>query len=902
MSRYDTTPRPYTNGMAVFKEQVTGLSPALLSRTVTVNANGVAITETAAFDPATHAVMTTTANSLQSTPTVQLSKFGYVMGTQTLNRRAENTFDGFARIASQTTGTQDGFTNAVLNIVYDNCGMAVTNRTVYGTEAVVAATAYDSQGRSVTKTDALGNTVSTGYDALNQVVSQSGATYPVEYDHNTYGRRVSMKTFRDGNGAGDETIWLYNGATGLLTNKVYADNSRIQCGYTADGKLLSRRWARGVAMTNSYDNLGQITEIDYSGTMFDVFHTYDVFGYTVASSNSFASYEYRNSLSEIATNEIVTIGTNTCTLTRSLDSSNRPAGLTVDGSETAYGFDTENRFISVGHPDAAAEYRYSNGLVAGYTLTMTNGNVVDRFVGRDMYRQELVTTVSNTFNGTFVSQSGYGHDLLGRREKRTDATAVYSVTNTFGYNQRSEVTDAVLESDNYAYGYDSIGNRLFSAANTVTNAYAANALNQYTNLAYDADGNLTSGCGNALTWDCENRLQIVTPVNATNGSLKVVNRYDHRHRRVMKQVFELSGYSPQTGNPPDPGSGNPGEWNLLRTHTYFYDGWNLVLETVAYTNGTADRIEYVWGLDLSGTMRGAGGVGGLLFEKRNGQVFIPFYDANGNVIAYLDAVGNLRAEYIYNAFGGTVAQSGDMADTFAFRFSTKYYDVDNGLYYYGRRFYSSELGRWLNRDPIEEGGGANLYGFIGNNPVNVIDPLGLKEFNMTFDFTNPSEYNWFRRNIYESWDKIFVRETAEIIRKIKSTLNSKTCDCIKTLNISAHGSGAGNIVLGDNWYMSSQNKLLEKDDTSLGGRQLAIKRQMEQMVTFLSTLGTYICKKSTVTFVICGAGDGDEGSALRNQLLRVFPAGTKVVLFPGSCGFVYGIPTAQNGDPGKTGR
>jgi len=60
-----------------------------------------------------------------------------------------------------------------------------------------------------------------------------------------------------------------------------------------------------------------------------------------------------------------------------------------------------------------------------------------------------------------------------------------------------------------------------------------------------------------------------------------------------------------------------------------------------------------------------------------------------------------------------------------FRFSTKYYDAEIGLYYYGYRYYSPSMGRWLNRDPIEEQGGLNLYGFVGNNPVDRWDFLGL---------------------------------------------------------------------------------------------------------------------------------------------------------------------------------
>ena len=63
--------------------------------------------------------------------------------------------------------------------------------------------------------------------------------------------------------------------------------------------------------------------------------------------------------------------------------------------------------------------------------------------------------------------------------------------------------------------------------------------------------------------------------------------------------------------------------------------------------------------------------------------------------------------------------------SFSHRFSTKYADDETGLYYYGYRFHSPELGRWVNRDPIEEQGGANVYGFVGNDGVNRIDMFGL---------------------------------------------------------------------------------------------------------------------------------------------------------------------------------
>jgi RHS repeat-associated protein len=101
--------------------------------------------------------------------------------------------------------------------------------------------------------------------------------------------------------------------------------------------------------------------------------------------------------------------------------------------------------------------------------------------------------------------------------------------------------------------------------------------------------------------------------------------------------------------------------------------------------------------------------------------------------AYVDELGNPYAEYAYDAFGNTINQSGDLASTFSHRFSTKYADDETGLYYYGYRYYAPELGRWVNRDPIEEQGGVNQYLASRNNAVGLIDSLGLCPIFVTED-------------------------------------------------------------------------------------------------------------------------------------------------------------------------
>ncbi len=146
------------------------------------------------------------------------------------------------------------------------------------------------------------------------------------------------------------------------------------------------------------------------------------------------------------------------------------------------------------------------------------------------------------------------------------------------------------------------------------------------------------------------------------------------------------------------------------------------------TNNALVR-SYVWGLDLSETMDGAGGVGGLLWVNQHsgpsaGAHFCA-YDGNGNIVALIAAAdGAETTRYEYGPFGEPIRVSGPLANSNPFRFSTKRTDNTTDLVLYEYRAYSPSTGRWPNRDPIGERGGENLYGFVENAPVNKTDLLG----------------------------------------------------------------------------------------------------------------------------------------------------------------------------------
>jgi len=248
-----------------------------------------------------------------------------------------------------------------------------------------------------------------------------------------------------------------------------------------------------------------------------------------------------------------------------------------------------------------------------------------------------------------------------------------------------------------------------------------NNLNQYTNilcvsaslrLNHDADGNLLTNGVWSFTWDAENRL-----VSAcSNNVLLVRNTYDSRSRRIRKEV---SAYNASTGN-----------YEPVTCNAFLWDGWNVFREVRDQMSAVSTNY-YTWGNDLSDSLQGAGGVGGLLavttVSAADPQpvIHFPLFDANGNVTEYVTTNGAVAARYAYDAFGSTTAQSGPLAAAFTHRFSTKPFDAETGIVMYQLRSYSSPIGRWLSRDPITEEGSLNLFVICNNDVINKWDYLGM---------------------------------------------------------------------------------------------------------------------------------------------------------------------------------
>ncbi|NLH74116.1 MAG: RHS repeat-associated core domain-containing protein [Verrucomicrobia bacterium] len=232
-------------------------------------------------------------------------------------------------------------------------------------------------------------------------------------------------------------------------------------------------------------------------------------------------------------------------------------------------------------------------------------------------------------------------------------------------------------------------------------------------FTHDADGNLTQDGRWDLVWDGENRLvKLRSRVGSPAPERRIEFEYDHQGRRIRQTVF----------NDRDDGQGSE-----LSDTIFLYDGWNLVAELNANSSNAKVRT-YVWGMGLSGTMQGAGGVGGLLKVTYHGasttNAFVA-YDGNGNVTALIDASnGSICAGYEYGSFAEPIRVSGPISKLNPVRFSSKYTDDESGFLCYGYRYYNPGTGRWPSRDLIGKNGGLNLYSFALNSSPTWFDSDG----------------------------------------------------------------------------------------------------------------------------------------------------------------------------------
>lgn len=756
------------------RTRLTGLGFGLVGETVAIDVHGNETVSQVTLDRTTATETRTTDFPDSTIDAVDTSVNGLLMASQS-KTGVVLTYD-YDELGRRTHITDSRTGTAVVS--YNTLGQVewvddpAQNRTSY--------TYQPDTGRLATETNAKDYVTRYAYDDRGQVTHVWGdAAIPVQTVYDELGRKTEMHTYRDETvdwnainfpgfpGTADVTTWHYDRATGLLASKEDATSQSVVYAYTDGGRLWTRTWARldggsTLVTTYGYDpDTAELTSIDYSDATPDVGFTYDRLGRQDTVTDAVGSRTFTYDPLTLQLDDETITGLTDATLTRTYEDATgvpgRSNGIEVDtGYTVTYGYEPDTgRFggvtWAVGAATGALTYSYVPDSNLLYQKTVTSGPVTT--LAYEPLR-DLVTQVQHDSAGLVVAQYDYQYNALAQGDSvqlsgRSFAAALNAKLLGAAWFENAANTGDGIEilPETRAYSYDPIGNRLDAtdwdpiAETSQSILYTPNALNQYDDftvgagpavvLGYDADGNLETwndGTTTTLyTYNAENRLIAVEPAIPSNGDTKVAFLYDYMGRRAQKVVSQYVSDA----------------WTVTDETFFVYDGWNLVQERHA---GGGMKRQYVSGLDLSGSLQGAGGIGGLLFATDGLVGYHYLYDANGNVGQLLDTGGGtIAAHYEYDPFG-TVTYASSSVDN-PFQFSTKYLDTETNLYYYGYRYYSPELGRWLNRDPIGDSAFFNFYTanksddeihrlydealrpaylFASNNPVNAIDAFGLE--------------------------------------------------------------------------------------------------------------------------------------------------------------------------------
>ena len=359
---------------------------------------------------------------------------------------------------------------------------------------------------------------------------------------------------------------------------------------------------------------------------------------------------------------------------------------------TNYVYDTLNRITTITNPaNQAVNFGYDT-LSRRILTTLPNGVTTD-FAYDSNGR---LTSLQHKLGLTTLSDFSYTYDSVGNRTVMNTTRSGVTVNNTLNYlydniYQLTQATRPLPAQPDETFNYDPLGNRLQRDGQTVNSTIGqANRLlddTAYTYI-YDNNGNLiqkTDKSTNEITdyiYDAENQL---IRIDLPSGSVAQY-RYDALGRRIEKDV----------------------DGAITR---YVYDGEDILLEFDG-TNTQIARFTHGPGIDKP------------LIMARGGQSLFYQADGLGSIIDLTDTNGVIVQSYVYDSFGNIKQQVGVLLNPYTY--TGREIDTESGLYFYRARYYDSITGRFINEDPIGfAAGDDNFYRYVQNNPINLIDPLGL---------------------------------------------------------------------------------------------------------------------------------------------------------------------------------
>lgn len=600
---------------------------------------------------------------------------------------------------------------AYVSMQYDELGRL---RSLLGGAGDQQQFGYDKDDRQTSITDGLGRSWLTAFNALNRVISQTDPENDsVQYDWTTIG---ALQTFTDGRGL--STTYVRNGF-GDVIREISPDRGTTDFWYDAAGNLTRMLDADGNDVHYTYDSASRLLSETYpSQTGLNQVYSYDStsggnggIGRLTSTTSGSGSYTFAYNTHGELTSNALTIGSHTHATGFTYSSSGELTRITLpSGREIDYTYDSLSRPTSIATRasyTASTDTLVSNiawapfGPITGYSL----GNGTSVSMGLDAsYRLQSLAVDDGA---STVLSKAYQYDNNNRVTHITDA--VDNLANaSYSYHDDGRLHTAAGPWGTYEWTYDAVGNRLtfdrFIAGLQVageTFLYGAsdNRLTQIQNsaatpirsLSYRPNGNTdtdapSTGSSRSYTYAQDGRLSSVS----LGGAVQASYDYDAFEQRVRRT---------------EPGG--------AKTDFVFGPSGHLFGK---YNGSTGAVItEYIW---LNNRLIAEVDGAGVITYVQTGHL--------GQPLLMMDDAANVLWRGETSPFGTYVYTSGTASDP-DLRFPGQWLEAGSGLYQNWHRDYDASLGRYIEADPIGIAAGQSLYGYVGQDPLNAVDPMGLHE-------------------------------------------------------------------------------------------------------------------------------------------------------------------------------
>jgi len=571
---------------------------------------------------------------------------------------------------------------------------------------------YDANGNLTQITDPLGRIRQVQYDALNQPIRQlephpsliGGTLGQIDTAYDSLGQIKSITDPRN------LTTTYTTDSLGNLNQQTSPDTGITTADHDPAGNLKTRTDARGKTANYSYDSLNRISQIAYDDQT--VNYTWDncVNGInrlcSLANNNSSISYSYDNH--GRITGKTQNTGAAPLIVSHSYNAAGqRISSLSPGGQSIEYQW-TGNRITAItsnGQPVISQISYEPDGQVNGWNWGSNQQN--ERFY--DLAGRNIIVSMGFDAQSQLPDSRYYGYDAAGRQTSAIDDLDPnlnqrhdYDQLDRLIGSQRGESAKSRTD-----YSYDLSGNRSEKIKDSVTlYSYSTDANSnrlqsqsgaQTVSYSYDPAGNLIGDGTFSYSYNAAGRR--IATTNTTTGQTTSYG-YDPLGQRISKT-------------------------NAGNTTQYFYDEQGHL--TGEYDASGQLIQEIIWLGDLPVA------------------VLKPATPANPTVVAdiyyiHADHLGTPRKitrpidnrvvwSWESETFGNSLPDQNPAGlGTFVFnlRFPGQYYDAETGLFYNYFRDYDPAKDRYIESDPIGLRGGINTYTYVGGNPVNAIDPLGLK--------------------------------------------------------------------------------------------------------------------------------------------------------------------------------